>query len=254
MPVAVSLVPIGDVVSSINSARWHYNAPQQSRRNGHRIYAHQQLTRLARCVCSIVRSQSERRRAVVAHTTSTVTGCSSGLGLALIQEVLASGERVVATLRKPADIASLADKYPSTQLLVEQLDVTDAARTKAVFEATRAHFGRLDVVVNNAGYGMQGEFETFPEEAAKAMMDVLFWGPARICREVREAELSRPENDKAYDLLMQAIRFMREVNPPGQGGRILNITSMGGFVGFPTGSFYHAGKFGQCALRSCMSK
>ncbi|TFK83788.1 NAD(P)-binding protein [Polyporus arcularius HHB13444] len=152
-----------------------------------------------------------------------VTGCSSGLGLALIQEVLASGERVVATLRKPADIASLSDKYPSTQLLVEQLDVTDAARTKAVFEATRAHFGRLDVVVNNAGYGMQGEFETFPEEAAKAMMDVLFWGPARICRE--------------------AIRFMREVNPPGQGGRILNITSMGGFVGFPTGSFYHAGKF-----------
>ncbi|KAI0695584.1 hypothetical protein C8T65DRAFT_584158 [Cerioporus squamosus] len=152
-----------------------------------------------------------------------VTGSSSGLGLALVKELLATGERVVATLRKPAAITSLSEKYPSSQLLVQQLDVTDEAQVKAVFEATRTHFGRLDVVVNNAGYGMQGEFETFPEDAARAIIEVLFWGPVRICRE--------------------AIRFMREVNPPGQGGRILNISSMGGFVGYPTGCFYHAGKF-----------
>ncbi|KAI0713762.1 hypothetical protein C8Q76DRAFT_776726 [Earliella scabrosa] len=160
------------------------------------------------------------------HTTARVwlvTGCSSGLGKALTEELLRAGERVVATLRKPSQIAHLSDAYPSSQLLVCTLDVTNEAQIQEVFAATREHFGRLDVVVNNAGYGIQGEFETFPEEVGRHLVEVLLWGPARICRE--------------------AIKFMRDVNPPGQGGRILNLTSVGGFLGQPTGSYYHAGKF-----------
>ena len=116
-----------------------------------------------------------------------MTGCSSGLGKALTEELLRAGERVVATLRKPSQIAHLSDAYPSSQLLVRPLDVTDEAQIQEVFTATREHFGRLDVVVNNAGYGIQGEFETFPEEVGRHLVEVLLWGPARICREVRHS-------------------------------------------------------------------
>ena len=60
------------------------------------------------------------------------------------------------------------------------LDVTDEAQIASAFEATREHFGRLDVVVNNAGYGIQSEIEGTPDSEARRMMETLFWGPVHV--------------------------------------------------------------------------
>jgi len=101
--------------------------------------------------------------------------------------------------------------------------VTNDAQIAEAFKATEKHFGRLDVVVNNAGYGLKGEIESIPEEEARKQIEVLFWGPVHVTKE--------------------AIKFMRDVNPPGLGGRVLNISSIGGYSANPTLAYYSAGKF-----------
>ncbi|KAF9813651.1 hypothetical protein IEO21_05483 [Rhodonia placenta] len=163
-----------------------------------------------------------------------ITGSSQGLGRALLEEVLASGERAVATLRTPAVLAPLAQKYPAAQLLVVPLDVADTAQISAAFGAARAHFGRLDVVVNNAGYGLEGEIEAVPEEDARRQMEVLFWGPVHVTKE--------------------AIAFFRDVNPPGHGGRVLNVSSCGGYAANPTLAYYSAGKFAMEGFTEAFTK
>lgn len=161
--------------------------------------------------------------------------------------VLEKGERAVATLRKPEALDSLKAKYPPSQLVVLPLDVTNKSQIDAVFEETKKCFGRLDVVVNNAGYGLSGEIETIPEDDARKQVEVLFWGPVWICQRVSQMCSKRQEN--AHNALVwQAIPFFRDANPPGVGGHILNITSVGGFIGNPGFAFYHAGKFGTYTL------
>ncbi|KAI0785515.1 hypothetical protein C8Q75DRAFT_722698 [Abortiporus biennis] len=152
-----------------------------------------------------------------------ITGTSQGIGRALLEELLISGDRVVATLRNPTTLSSLSSQYPSTQLLILPLDVTNPSQITSAFEATKNHFGRIDVLVNNAGYGLQGEIETTPDEEARKVMEVLFWGPVNICK--------------------QAIPFMRDINPPGTGGLILNVSTVGGYSANPGLAFYSAGKF-----------
>jgi len=114
-----------------------------------------------------------------------VTGTSSGLGKCFVEAVLASGERVVATLRKPQVLAYLKDKYTPEQLLIQQLDVVNDEHIEAAFAATKEHFGRLDVVINNAGYGLFGEAESLPLNEAREQLEVLFWGPVKISLKVR---------------------------------------------------------------------
>ncbi|KAI0294477.1 hypothetical protein B0F90DRAFT_1821229 [Multifurca ochricompacta] len=152
-----------------------------------------------------------------------ITGANSGLGLALLKSVLASGERAIAAVRKPNTLSDLIQDHPRTQLLVQQLDVTDASQIAEAFRAAEKHFHRLDVVVNNAGYAIVGEIEAIPEDEARLEIETLFWGPVHITK--------------------QAIRFFREVNPPGHGGRILNVTSIGGYSGSAALAYYTAGKF-----------
>ncbi|CAL1707777.1 unnamed protein product [Somion occarium] len=152
-----------------------------------------------------------------------ITGSSQGLGKALLDAVLAAGERAVATLRKPGQLETLKNQYPASQLLAIPLDVTNQSQIKNAFEETKKHFGQLDVVVNNAGYGLSSEIETTPEDEARRQVEVLLWGPVHICQ--------------------QAIRFFRDVNPSGHGGHIINITSVGGYNGHPGSAFYHTGKF-----------
>ncbi|PCH38204.1 NAD(P)-binding protein [Wolfiporia cocos MD-104 SS10] len=163
-----------------------------------------------------------------------ITGTSQGLGRALLEEILKSNERAVATLRKPEALASLADKYPPSQLLILPLDVTKQEQIVEAFAATERHFGRLDVVVNNAGYGLEGEIEATSEEDARKQFEVLFWGPVHIMKE--------------------AIRLFRDVNPPGHGGRILNISSCGGYAANPTLAYYNAGKFALEGLTEAFTK
>jgi NAD(P)-dependent dehydrogenase (short-subunit alcohol dehydrogenase family) len=101
-----------------------------------------------------------------------------------VEAVLNEGERVVATLRKPAVLDSFAKKYSKEQLLVLPLDVTNTEQIDEVFEAIKKMFGRLDIVVNNAGYGLIGEVEAVEESEARYQLDVLFWGAMNVTKRV----------------------------------------------------------------------
>jgi NAD(P)-dependent dehydrogenase (short-subunit alcohol dehydrogenase family) len=87
-------------------------------------------------------------------------------------------------LRNPEDLATLRSQYPSEQLLVVPLDVLNESQISEAFATTKESFGRLDVCVNNAGYGLFGEIEGLPEVEARKQIEVLFWGPVKISKEV----------------------------------------------------------------------
>jgi len=163
-----------------------------------------------------------------------VTGASSGFGKALTEVVLRKGDIVVATLRKPSVLAPLTKQYPPTQLLVLPLDVTRPSDISAAFTRTQEVFGRLDVVFNNAGCGMFGEVEGTPDANARALFDVNFWGAVGVSR--------------------AAVKFFREVNPPGQGGVILQNSSVSGFIGAPGVAFYCASKHAIDGFTESLSK
>lgn len=153
-----------------------------------------------------------------------VTGTSTGLGKALVELVLAKGEIVVATARRTAPLDDLKAAYPASRLLVLKLDVSKPAEITAAFAQAKDAFGRLDVVVNNAGWGTFGEVESVVDADARAMFDTNFWG--------------------AVDVSRAALAFFREVNAPGVGGRLVQISSCCGVVGLPGQAFYCASKFG----------
>ncbi|KAI0656569.1 NAD(P)-binding protein [Cubamyces menziesii] len=152
-----------------------------------------------------------------------ITGTSTGFGRALTEVVLAKGEAVVATARTPSVLAELVAQHPSDRLLVLKLDITQPSQVADAFERAREVFGRIDVVVNNAGFAYAGEFESVSDEAGRALMETNFWGTVSVTRE--------------------ALRFFREVNPKGHGGRLLQNSSVLGVVGRPAGAFYVASKF-----------
>lgn len=136
----------------------------------------------------------------------------------------------MATARNPATLASLAN---SPRVLTLPLDVTSTASVATAISSTLAHFGRIDVLINNAGHGLMGDTESTlpfldasdPASQARAVMEVNYWGTVRLS--------------------LHALRIMREENPKNgqQGGVIMNITSMGGFKGFPANAYYHSSKF-----------
>ncbi|KAI0668233.1 NAD-P-binding protein, partial [Trametes maxima] len=151
----------------------------------------------------------------------TVTGTSSGFGRETVIQLLNAGEKVVATLRKPEALADLSKKYSSDRLRVVKLDVTKPAEIKAAFAEAKAAFGRIDVVFNNAGYVAIGESEAFPDDVARPLFEVNFWGAVHVSQE--------------------AVRFFREENKP-QGGLLLQNSAMVGVAGVPVISFYTATK------------
>ncbi|MCX6972000.1 MAG: SDR family NAD(P)-dependent oxidoreductase [Verrucomicrobia bacterium] len=110
-----------------------------------------------------------------------ITGCSSGFGMALASAVLVCGQRVIATARKPATLDELAPRYPET-CRVLALDVTERARVKTAVEEAAGAFGRLDVVVNNAGYGLIGALEEFGDEQIARNFDANFFGALEVIR------------------------------------------------------------------------
>jgi len=158
-----------------------------------------------------------------------ITGTSSGMGNALLHELLKTGQSVIATTRKPDALqAELNRTYDHDveilkRALVVGLDISKVEEVTAVFAKAIDKFGRVDVIVNNAGYAVLGEVEICPLEAAREQFEVMFWGPVHICKE--------------------GIRIFREVNPPGEGGLILNVSSAGGYSAQPTIPYYSAAKF-----------
>ncbi|KZT71191.1 NAD(P)-binding protein [Daedalea quercina L-15889] len=153
-----------------------------------------------------------------------ITGSSSGFGRSVTELVLERGDIAVATLRTPEVLADLTAKYSSEKLLVLKLDVTQPEEITAAFDAAVAKFGRIDVVFNNAGYGVLGEVEGTPEEHVRALFDVNFFGATNVSK--------------------AAVRVFRDVNKP-QGGRLLQMSSVSVYSGPAVLSYYNASK---CAL------
>ncbi|KAI0671249.1 NAD-P-binding protein [Trametes maxima] len=151
-----------------------------------------------------------------------ITGTTSGFGRALTELALSKGEIVVATARRPSVLDNLKAQHTASQLLVVNLDVTEPNAIVAAFAQATKAFGRVDVVVNNAGWGALGEVESIRDADARAMFEANFWGAANVSRE--------------------AVRVFREVNEP-VGGRLLQISSMTGISGNASWSYYSASKF-----------
>ncbi|HSC37903.1 MAG TPA: SDR family NAD(P)-dependent oxidoreductase, partial [Chitinophagaceae bacterium] len=98
-----------------------------------------------------------------------VTGASQGLGLSLVKQLLAAGYRVAATSRSAADLQKAAGINDPARFLPLEVDLSDAAAIRHSIEDTVARFGTIDVVVNNAGYGMEGTVEELDEKSMRAI-------------------------------------------------------------------------------------
>ena len=144
-----------------------------------------------------------------------VTGASSGIGEETVKALLKAGYVVYAGARRVDRMQPLA--AAGARLLA--LDVTDEASTAAAVETVVKEAGRIDVLVNNAGYGSYGALEDVPLEEARRQFDVNIFGLARLIQ-----------------LVLPAMRAQRS-------GRIVNISSIGGKFGEPFGCWYHATKF-----------
>ncbi|KAI0642854.1 NAD-P-binding protein [Trametes meyenii] len=152
-----------------------------------------------------------------------ITGASTGFGRILTELILSKGEIAIATARRPSALDDLKAKHPSNRLLVVKLDVSQPQEIIAAFAEAKKAFGRIDVVVNNAAWATFGEVEGAQDADVRAMFETNFWGAANVSRE--------------------AVRFFRDVNAPGAGGRLLQISSVTGVVGVPAGGYYSATKF-----------
>jgi NAD(P)-dependent dehydrogenase (short-subunit alcohol dehydrogenase family) len=145
-----------------------------------------------------------------------ITGASSGIGLAAASLFADRGWRVAASMRNPSDGAVLAE-HPGLKL--RPLDVTDASSVAAAVAATLEECGRIDVVVNNAGYGLFGPFETASDEQIQRQFATNVNGVFTVTRAVLPA--------------------MRRQG----GGTIINVASLGGLIAIPFFSLYNATKF-----------
>jgi NAD(P)-dependent dehydrogenase (short-subunit alcohol dehydrogenase family) len=148
-----------------------------------------------------------------------ITGSSRGLGRALVQAALDAGDLVVATARRPEQLADLTERY-GDRVLPLALDVTDAEAVQAAVDAGAERFGRLDVVVNNAGYANIAPIETGDEADFRTQFETNFWG--------------------VYHVSKAVIPVMRAQG----GGTVVQFSSVGGRVGGSPGiASYQAAKF-----------
>jgi NAD(P)-dependent dehydrogenase (short-subunit alcohol dehydrogenase family) len=158
-----------------------------------------------------------------------ITGCSTGFGRELAKLALDLGYRAVITARDPAKIQDLAAGRQGRALALK-LDVTDKFEALDVVQKAEAAFGSIDVLVNNAGYGYVGALEESNESDIRDMVETNFFGLARM--------------------IHQVIPGMRRRKH----GNVVNISSIGGLVGFPGVGYYNATKFAVEGLSESLSK
>lgn len=149
-----------------------------------------------------------------------VTGVTTGFGKEYVKVILSKGDHVVATARNPDKLDFSSDGANDSNFLAVQLDVNDKASIDKAFEAAVDKFKKIDVVCNNAGYGLAGEFESLSERQIRAQMETNFFG--------------------LIDVTRKALSVMRD---QGSGGNIQQVTSIGGQVGVPLFSIYCASKW-----------
>lgn len=147
-----------------------------------------------------------------------ITGTSSGLGRAIAECALKNGYRVVATARKLEAVGDLVEQFAGSSLAV-RLDVTNPADVKTAVSATIAEFGRIDVLVNNAGYGLAGAIEEPSDEQIRQQFETNLFGAVNMMRAV-----------------LPQMRIQR-------GGHIVNISSVLGFAAFGSVGYLSATKF-----------
>ena len=147
-----------------------------------------------------------------------ITGCSTGFGRELAKMVLDRGYRCVVTARDPAKAEDIA-KGRIDHALVLELDVTDPVEIEAATHSAVTHFGRIDVLVNNAGIGYFGSVEESDEVEFRAMFEINFFGLSAMTRSV--------------------LPIMRKQHS----GHIVNISSIGGLRSFPALAYYNATKY-----------
>jgi NAD(P)-dependent dehydrogenase (short-subunit alcohol dehydrogenase family) len=150
-----------------------------------------------------------------------ITGASSGFGHELARQALEQGDRVVGTVRRPDGAQDLLESHPDS-FHRERLDLSDTERIRPVIDAAVGWLGGLDVVVNNAGYGLFGAAEELTDEQIDHEIATNLRGSIQVAR--------------------ASLRFLRESG----GGRILQLSSVAGQSANPGASLYHATKWGGC--------
>ena len=158
------------------------------------------------------------------NKTAFVTGASAGIGEAAARALLAAGYRVFAGARRLDRMAELA----TAGATLLKLDLTDDASIVAAVNAIKSEAGRIDVLVNNAGYGSYGALEDVPLSEGRRQFEVNVFGLARLCQ-----------------LVLPMMRAQKS-------GKIVNITSIGGKIWEPLGGWYHATKFAVEGLSDCL--
>jgi len=158
-----------------------------------------------------------------------ITGASRGLGRNLTEAVLAAGDKVAATARNTDALSDLLQKYPD-QIYPIALDVTNYDQIDQAVANAIGKFGRIDVLVNNAGFGIIGAAEAYSDEQVRSQLETNLYAPIQITRAV--------------------LPHMRKQ----RSGRILQISSVGGRVGNPGLSLYQAAKFGLGGFTEALAK
>jgi NAD(P)-dependent dehydrogenase (short-subunit alcohol dehydrogenase family) len=155
----------------------------------------------------------------MATKTWFITGTSRGFGREWAQAALARGDQVAATARDVSSLSGLVEQYGDAVLALE-LDVTDRAADFAAVARAHDHFGRLDVVINNAGYGLFGAIEEVSEVQARAQIETNLFG--------------------ALWITQAALPYLRTQ----RSGHIIQVSSIGGIAAFAGIGLYHASKWG----------
>ncbi len=158
-----------------------------------------------------------------------ITGSSTGFGRSLTEAVLKKGDSVIATARKPEQLDDLVTKYTDTAKAV-RLDVTNPQEVHNAVNAAIDAFSRIDVLVNNAGYGTVGAIEEVSDEAIRRQFDTNVFG--------------------ALEMMRTVLPIMRQQ----RSGHILNVSSVGGFASFGATGIYCATKFALEALSEALAK
>lgn len=158
-----------------------------------------------------------------------ITGASRGFGRTWAEAALKRGDKVAITARKLDAIADFKERY-SDAVLALALDVTRPSQVRDAVAQAHAHFGRLDIVLNNAGYALVGAIEEPDEASIRAEFETNFFGALRVIR--------------------AALPYLREQ----QGGHIIGVSSVAGLLAHPISGYYHASKWAFEAIHESLSQ